>query len=194
MNAKDKYTMKINEIFYSLQGEGFHTGTPAIFIRFSGCNLKCDFCDTLHNEGKQMSEDEIISEVSKYPAPLVVLTGGEPTLQVTSSLCDKLHAVGKFIAIETNGTNEIPEGIDWITCSPKYITPIISFCDEIKVVYEGQDMAQYDHIKANHHYLQPCDRKDPEKNAENTAKVIEYCLAHPDWRISIQTQKILNVR
>lgn len=186
--------MKINEIFYSLQGEGYHTGTPAIFIRFSGCNLKCDFCDTLHQEGKQMTEAQIVEEVRKYPAMLVVLTGGEPTLQVTTELCEKLHNIGKYIAIETNGTHPVPYGVDWITCSPKYEPLEIHNCDELKVVYEGQDMSQYDSIRAYRRFLQPCDRKDPEYNKQNIAKVIEYCLAHPEWRISIQTQKILNVR
>lgn len=186
--------MKINEIFYSLQGEGKHTGTPAIFVRFSGCNLHCDFCDTLHQDGKEMTEKEIVNEVIKYPATLVVLTGGEPTLQLTSTLCEKLHNHGKYIAIETNGTNEVPHGVDWITCSPKYKPVTIHNCDELKVVYEGQDMSQYDKILAYIKYLQPCDRKDPEKNAENTAAVVQYCLDHPEWKISIQTQKILNVR
>lgn len=95
---------KINEIFYSLQGEGYHTGTPAIFVRFSGCNLKCDFCDTQHEEGKMMTDDEIIAEVKKYPAVTVVLTGGEPSLWIDDELIDRLHQAGKYVTIETNGT------------------------------------------------------------------------------------------
>lgn len=186
--------MKINEIFYSLQGEGFNSGVPAIFVRFSGCNLKCDFCDTQHQSGTEMTEEDIVSEVVKFPATLVVLTGGEPTLQVTSSLCHKLHEAGKRIAIETNGTNPIPDGIDWVTCSPKYRPVVLSHCDELKVVYEGQDMAQYDVIKADHHFLQPCDRKDPARNAANIAQVVQYCLDHPEWRISLQVHKILDIR
>ena len=87
---------KINEIFYSLQGEGYHTGTPAIFVRFSGCNLKCDFCDTQHEEGKMMTDDEIIAEVKKYPAVTVVLTGGEPSLWIDDELIDRLHQAGKY--------------------------------------------------------------------------------------------------
>ena len=94
---------KINEIFYSLQGEGYHTGTPAIFVRFSGCNLKCDFCDTQHEEGKMMTDDEIIAEVKKYPAVTVVLTGGEPSLWIDDELIDRLHEAGKYVTIETNG-------------------------------------------------------------------------------------------
>ena len=110
---------KINEIFYSLQGEGFHTGTPAVFVRFSGCNLKCGFCDTQHEEGRMMSDDEIVSEVCKYPCRMVILTGGEPGLWIDGKLTAALHAVGKYIAIETNGTCVLPEDIDWVTCSPK---------------------------------------------------------------------------
>ena len=110
---------KINEIFYSLQGEGFHTGTPAVFIRFSGCNLKCPFCDTHHEEGTLMSDEEILAEVRKYPARTVILTGGEPSLWIDEELINLLHQAGKFICIETNGTHPLPDGIDWITCSPK---------------------------------------------------------------------------
>ena len=96
---------KINEIFYSLQGEGYHTGTPAVFIRFSGCNLKCSFCDTRHEEGVLMSDDEIIAEVRKYPAVTVILTGGEPSLWIDEIFIDCLHQAGKYVCIETNGTN-----------------------------------------------------------------------------------------
>ena len=99
---------KINEIFYSLQGEGYHTGTPAVFIRFSGCNLKCSFCDTRHEEGVLMSDDEIIAEVGKYPAVTVILTGGEPSLWVDEAFIDRLHQAGKYVCIETNGTKLLP--------------------------------------------------------------------------------------
>lgn len=186
--------MRINEIFYSIQGEGHHTGKAAVFVRFSGCNLKCHFCDTEHQGGVQMTEKEIVDIVCQYPAELVVLTGGEPTLQVTDSLIDLLHARHKTVAIETNGTKEVPQKIDWVTCSPKYEPVVLKYCDELKVVYEGQDMEQYDSIYSPHRYLQPCDIKDEQKNRENTNDVIEYVKKHPRWRISLQTQKILNVR
>ena len=110
---------KINEIFYSIQGEGYFTGTPAVFVRFSGCNLRCPFCDTEHKEGKMLSDDEIIAEIRRYPALHVVLTGGEPCMQVTYDLVDKIKATGRFVQIETNGTLVPPVNIDWITCSPK---------------------------------------------------------------------------
>ncbi|MDE5710447.1 MAG: 7-carboxy-7-deazaguanine synthase QueE, partial [Bacteroides sp.] len=110
---------KINEIFYSLQGEGYHTGTPAVFVRFSGCNLKCPFCDTQHEEGTQMSDDEILEEVGKYPATTVILTGGEPSLWIDRGFIELLHRAGKYVCIETNGTRLLPDNIDWVTCSPK---------------------------------------------------------------------------
>ena len=133
---------KINEIFYSLQGEGFYTGTPAVFVRFSGCNLKCSFCDTQHEDGRMMSDDEIVAEVCKYPCRMVILTGGEPGLWIDSIVIATLHAAGKYIAIETNGTCVLPEGIDWVTCSPKEGTILkVLRMDEVKVVYVGQDVS-----------------------------------------------------
>ena len=130
---------KINEIFYSLQGEGYHTGTPAVFVRFSGCNLKCSFCDTQHEEGTLMTDDEIIAEVSKYPAATVILTGGEPSLWIDDALVDRLHEAGKYVCIETNGTRPLPASIDWVTCSPKQGARLaITRMDEVIVVYEGK--------------------------------------------------------
>ena len=110
---------KINEIFYSLQGEGFWSGTPIIFIRFSGCNLRCDFCDTEHYSHTEMSDAEIIDRIKTFPARRVCLTGGEPSLQIDRFFIDLLHSHGYIIHIETNGTHAIPDGIDWITVSPK---------------------------------------------------------------------------
>ncbi|MBR4506739.1 MAG: 7-carboxy-7-deazaguanine synthase QueE, partial [Bacteroidales bacterium] len=111
--------MIINEIFYSLQGEGYYSGTPAVFVRLSGCNLQCPFCDTQHGAGTEMSEEEIVDAVKCYPARHVVITGGEPSLQLTESLVDILHAAGKYMAVETNGTRPLPANVDWITLSPK---------------------------------------------------------------------------
>lgn len=190
---------KINEIFYSVQGEGYFTGTPAVFIRFSGCNLNCSFCDTLHNEGVKMTDDEIILEVMKYPATLVVLTGGEPSLFVTRDFIDKLHAVDKMVAMETNGTHEIPSNLDWVTCSPKSdfcedAKVVLDKCDEVKAVYRFQNVNWYFNIKADYYYLQPCDVKDEILNKEIIEATVKECLKNPKWRISLQTQKILNVR
>ena len=199
--------MKVNEIFYSLQGEGFNTGTPAIFVRLSGCNLDCPFCDTDHSDGKEMTEGEIIEEVSRYKASLVVITGGEPALQLTESLVEMLHLLGKTVAVETNGTVELPKNVDWITLSPKdaflgdKAKPILKYADELKLVFDedmcrdgSQSVSKYDEIRINHRFLQPCDTGDPQKNAEIIQKTIEYCKEHPEWRLSLQTHKILNIR
>lgn len=180
--------MKVNEIFYSIQGEGYHSGKPAVFVRFSGCNLKCDFCDTEHQKGKEISEDDIIKEICKYPARHVVLTGGEPSLQVTGEFIDKLHKHGKYVQIETNGTNKLPYNIDWITCSPKSGGKMVVVNPhELKVVYIGQDLAVFEKMSAGCHYLQPC-------SCSNTDEVIDYIKKRPKWKLSLQTQKILNIR
>ena len=178
---------KINEIFYSLQGEGFHTGTPAVFVRFSGCNQKCGFCDTRHEEGRMMTDDEIVSEVSAYPCRMVILTGGEPGMWIDSELIAALHAAGKYIAIETNGTCVLPDGIDWITCSPKEGAILkIHHMDEVKVVYTGQDVSPYLGLSAKHHFPQPC-------SGQNTNEVIAYIKEHPQWRLSLQTHKLIDI-
>lgn len=179
---------KINEIFYSLQGEGYHTGTPAIFIRFSGCNLHCDFCDTHHKTGVMMSDREIVDAVMRYPAQMVVLTGGEPSLQIDKALIDLLHDQGKYITIETNGTQTLPEGIDWITCSPKRDGMVVlPHIDELKVVYEGQSIERYDIYQTKNRFLQPCSNK-------NVIETIECVKIHPSWRLSLQTHIIVGIR
>ena len=178
---------KINEIFYSLQGEGFHTGTPAVFVRFSGCNLKCSFCDTQHEDGRMMSDDDLIAEVCKYPCRMVILTGGEPGLWIDGKLTAALHAAGKYVAIETNGTCILPEDIDWVTCSPKEGAILkVSRIDEVKVVYVGQGVSEYLKLPARHFFLQPC-------SGQNTNDVISYIKEHPQWRLSLQTHKLIDI-
>lgn len=191
--------MRINEIFYSLQGEGFHTGTPAVFVRFSGCNLRCPFCDTDHGKWQELDEEEVVRTVCAWPARHVVLTGGEPSLSVTPALVEALHGRGKFVAIETNGTRALPPGIDWVTCSPKTgmaagADLLIETCDELKVVYAGQVPASYDRLRATHRFLQPCDTGDPQENRRLLEEAVAYCLAHPGWRLSLQTHKLIGIR
>ena len=121
----------VNEIFYSLQGEGYHTGTAAVFLRFSGCNRHCEFCDTDFSKSTMMSAEEIVAEISRYTARTVIVTGGEPLLSLDSALCRGLHGAGKYIHVETNGTLPVPEGVDWVTCSPKEGPWAIDRADEL---------------------------------------------------------------
>lgn len=197
--------MRVNEIFYSLQGEGRYTGTPAVFVRFSGCNLKCDFCDTLHESGTELTESEIVEAVCQHPAAHVVLTGGEPTLQITASLLESLHAADKIIHIETNGTRQLAPGIidriDWITVSPKFgIHPEIQRIDELKVVFDMNHTEYIDSLAGititdiECYYLQPCDRNDAAYNTLNLTTCIDYIKSHPQWKLSLQTHKLLGIR
>ena len=192
--------MKVNEIFYSLQGEGQYTGRAAVFVRLSGCNLRCSFCDTRHEAFVPLTEDEIVDKVTAYPARHVVITGGEPTLQLTRSLIDKLHEAGKFVQIETNGSIvlslDLVKAIDWITCSPKELPVKIARIDELKVVYEGQDMAPYEITACDFHAirsLQPCDTGDESKNRALLDAAIDYIKNHPEWRLSLQTHKFIHI-
>ena len=180
---------KINEIFYSLQGEGYYTGTPSTFVRFSGCNLRCPFCDTRHEDGTWMTDEDIVSCVAGHPARHVVLTGGEPSLWIDATLLERLHRADKYVCIETNGTHPLPAGIDWVTCSPKGDAPVmLEKIDEVKVVYTGQDVETYHkQLKADHYSLQPC-------SGLNTAETVAYVLAHPWWRLSLQTHKLIDIR
>lgn len=189
---------KINEIFYSIQGEGRNTGMPAIFIRLAGCNLKCSFCDTNHSEKLTLNESELLEEVKKYPCNNIVITGGEPTEQNLEPLLIILNINNYNIYIETNGTNSLlalkGKGlIDWITVSPK--TALISVdcaIDEIKVIYPTNlRLSVLQRINAKYHYLQPCDDEDIEKNTKNA---IKYIKEHPKWRLSLQMHKILKLR
>lgn len=193
---------KINEIFYSLQGEGFHAGTPAVFVRFSGCNLRCSFCDTQHQAGQMMSVQEIVEEVNKYPlAPLVVLTGGEPSLFIDEAFVAELkQKTGKRIAIETNGTRPLPNNLDWVTLSPKSafeggdLEPyVLKTCDELKVVYLGQDLVQYAGIEAKHRFLQPCFCEDETQRKANMKACVVAVMHNPGWRLSLQVHRVLNI-
>ncbi len=193
--------MRINEIFYSLQGEGFFTGVPSIFIRFSGCNLKCAFCDTLHEPYEELGVQDIIDRIKGFSGRHIVFTGGEPSLQLTEDICRQLKNLGYDIQVETNGTHELPTTcIDWVTCSPKD-----AFCkkaeiklkniDELKVVFDGKiDPSRYLDIDARCYSLQPCDTGNETENNEITTKCVDYILAHPEWRLSLQTHKLLNIR
>ncbi len=190
-------TYRVNEIFVSLQGEGAHTGRAALFVRFAGCNLSCPFCDTDHSEWRPMTATEILAEATRLAPQVrhVVLTGGEPGLQVDSELIEAF--AGWFIQIETNGTMPLPDGIDWITCSPKEGgAPVLDKVDELKLLWTGPDTRpeRFDMIDAQCRSLQPCDTSDPALNARLTAEAVAYIMAHPRWRLSLQTHKLIGIR
>ena len=178
---------KINEIFYSLQGEGYHTGTPAIFVRFPAATWNVTFAT--HNTKKENDDRRWNYRWGeKYPAVTVVLTGGEPSLWIDDELIDRLHQAGKYVTIETNGTRPLPAAIDWVTCSPKQGAKLaIDRMDEVKVVYEGQDISIFEQLPAEHFFLQPC-------SCNNTASTVDCVMRHPKWRLSLQTHKLIDIR
>jgi 7-carboxy-7-deazaguanine synthase (Cx14CxxC type) len=206
---------QVKEIFYTLQGEGANAGTPAVFCRFAGCNLwsgreedrataKCRFCDTdfVGTDGPGGGKFETADALARacraavtasYGPAMVVLTGGEPMLQVDQDLIDALHGRGFSIAIETNGTLAVPDAIDWVCVSPKAGQPLVQLWgDELKLVYPqaGIDPAQYQLLEFEHRFLQPMDGPD---QASNTLAAIAYCKANPPWRLSVQTHKVLGI-
>ena len=197
---KKEHEYMVNEIFYSLQGEGRWAGRAAIFIRFSGCNLKCPFCDTDFRTYERMTAKDILREILSYSqCNFIVLTGGEPTLQVDAEFVEMLHSNGYYVAMETNGTREYPANLDWVTVSPKTAYVENADCwvvkaDEVKVVYDGRHEPDTFGIKAKEYYVQPCDTGIPIRNKEIIRKCVEWVKGHPKWKLSLQQQKIINVR
>ena len=206
----------VKEIFYTLQGEGAQTGRPAVFCRFAGCNLwsgreadrasaTCRFCDTDfvgtdgEGGGKFRTADLLAAEIEKHwgdtPSHrFVVLTGGEPLLQVDADLIEALHARLFTVAVETNGTIEPPPGLDWICVSPKADSKVvITSGDELKLVFpqEGVDPERFTDLAFTHFFLQPMDNL---LQATNQRLAMDYCLAHPQWKLGLQTHKILDIR
>ena len=206
----------VMEIVYTLQGEGAHAGRPAVFCRFAGCNLwtgreedrveaVCTFCDTEFvgtdgpGGGRFTSADALADAVlAAWPrgaggVPYVVCTGGEPLLQLDGPLVDALHHRGIAVAVETNGTQEPPAGLDWICVSPKAAAPLVLTAgNELKLVYP-QPLAMPERFEAlafDHFYLQPMDGPDRQGNTE---AALRYCLAHPRWKMSLQTHKLLGI-
>ena len=194
----------IVEIFHSVQGEGHHTGTSSIFIRFGRCNLRCPWCDTEFDEWEDMTLGQVIDEVSRFDCDRIILTGGEPALQDLPTLCGALSTLGYHISIETNGTVAIPEGIvDWICVSPKdQEYPDVAIRqrdgDELKVVYTGQDLAMYDTLKGgfDHLYLQPCydESNGVEWNGLNFHETFDIVRSSSEWMLSLQTHKWMCVQ
>ena len=192
---------KVNEIFYSLQGEGRWMGRPAVFVRMSGCNLKCPFCDTDFRGYREMSADDILSKCLEEGGEcrFIVLTGGEPSLQVDEQLIATLHQAGYYLSMETNGTHAIPEGIDWVTCSPKVDFTeggelVVRKVDELKLIFDGEHEVSDQGIACAFRYLQPCDVGNDSRNYLILSECIKYIKAHPEWQLSVQMHKIVGIR
>jgi 7-carboxy-7-deazaguanine synthase (Cx14CxxC type) len=210
-------TYLVKEVFFTLQGEGAHTGRPAVFCRFSGCNLwsgreehradaVCTFCDTDFvgtdgaGGGRFADAAQLAAHVASFwpqaagGTPYVVCTGGEPLLQLDEPLIDALHAAGFAIAIETNGTRAVPRGIDWVCVSPKAGAELVVHeGDELKLVYPqcGAEPERYESLAFARLSVQPMDGPDL---AANTEACVQWCLAHPRWQLSLQTHKALGIR
>ena len=175
-----------------------------VFLRFSGCNLRCPFCDTDHSGYREMSAEEIVTEIlqSGGDCRRVCVTGGEPSLQLDTALIDSLHESGYRVHVETNGTRVLPAGVDWVTLSPKTGvkglkgdgTVVLERADEVKVVYEDGVDEKWAAFPADWHFLQPCDTGDETKNKAVLAETIDHIQRHPLWRLSLQTHKLLNIR
>ena len=212
-------TYSVKEIFYTLQGEGAQTGRPAVFCRFAGCNLwsglerhrvsaVCSFCDTdfVGTDGQgggKFESAELLADAVDAAWPerksmskkYVVCTGGEPLLQLDTVIINALHARGFEIAVETNGTIKVPEGVDWICVSPKGSSKIVQISgDELKLVYPQIESEVYpekfEGLDFTHKYLQPMDSPELQKNVSAT---IDYCMQNPDWKLSMQTHKIVGI-
>lgn len=210
-------TYMVKEIFYTLQGEGTHAGRPAVFCRFASCNLWtghekdrtraiCQFCDTDFvgtngpGGGKFATPADLALAVAAlWPSEshenrMVVCTGGEPLLQLDDTAVEALHEQGFYVAVETNGTQTPPAGIDWLCVSPKIGAPlVVEGGHELKLVYPqiGGEPTQFEHLAFGSFRLQPMDGPDI---ADNTAATVEYCLKHPNWNLSMQTHKYLEIR
>lgn len=191
---------RINDIFYSLQGEGRNTGRATVFIRFAGCNLRCPFCDTEFSEYREMSDADILAAISAYPSRFVVLTGGEPTLQADAGFIALLHSNGYEVAMESNGTHRPAAPVDWLTVSPKQAYTgatgrlAVTRCDELKVIFDGETEVSDCGIEAGYYYLQPCDTGDEARNRAITEACVDYICKHPKWRLSLQTHKMIGFK
>lgn len=192
----------IVEIFHSVQGEGFHTGVPHIFVRFGNCNLRCEWCDTDFLTYDEMSLTHIIEQILSFDCKRVIFTGGEPAMQDLSTIGSILKENDFHLSIETNGTIPVDSIIDWICVSPKdqmYPNSVIRqrFGNELKVVYCGQDLSMYDELKSgfDHHYIQPLymENDSVESNGKSFQIVEDLVKRSPGWRLSLQTHKWMGV-
>jgi 7-carboxy-7-deazaguanine synthase len=194
--------LKVVEIFYSIQGEGANTGMPAIFIRLSGCNLNCWYCDTEWHNFIEISIHEILNTIQQYPCKNIIWTGGEPTLQLTDEMLN--HFEGYFHCIETNGTNPVPAGIDYISCSPKVSPETLKrnflFIDELRYpLGKGEKLPKIEALPhAKNYFISPLflgdEKERMDLNRENIDYCIDYILNNPGWKLSIQLHKLLDIQ
>ena len=193
------YTYRINEIFYSIQGEGAFAGSPAVFVRFSGCNLSCPWCDTDHERGEEMTRDELedaVGDLMKgHEGAIVVLTGGEPALQLREDE-PLFRCFNTLVCIETNGTRPVPGWVEWITVSPKNALPlrdIVPIPNELKFVFEPEHIPYYLSMQDAdcEKRIQPLARRD---GTTNLREALEFVLAHPRFKLSVQMHKLIGVR
>ncbi len=188
----------VNEIFYSLQGEGARAGRPSIFIRLSKCNLRCSFCDTEFDSGEEMTLQEMLNEIKKYGCKWIVWTGGEPTLQLTDEMVAFFKHNGFLQAIETNGTRKVPQGIDYITCSPKQhfekIKALIPHAHELRFPIEKEDPLPDISLlpEADNYLLSPIFDAD-KLNKENLDYCIQLIKENPEWSLSVQLHKLIEI-
>lgn len=193
--ATDTTTLRVSEIFYSLQGEGRRAGEASIFVRLSGCDLACAFCDTEFESGATLTLAQICERFDKLPCRWIVWTGGEPTLQLTQDIVTYFKSRGYKQAIETNGNRPVPPGLDWVACSPKVAEHVLAKnipqgVNELRYVrHAGQPGVPEPKIEAKYYYLSP--RFDGDRaNQENLQHCIRLCLENPKWNLSLQTHKI----
>ncbi len=201
-------TLNIAEIFYSIQGEGFHAGAPAIFVRSAGCNLACSFCDTDFSIKEKLTPEALCERISIFPCRFVVITGGEPTIQPRAirKLVELLHQNGYYVTMETNGSSPDTLGVDWVTVSPKLSQKgewVLKQAQELKLVYESQDLEFYENSSFEHYFLQPKEirtaawgggERDLVATRAEWDKTVAAVLAHPRWKLSIQLHKELGLR
>jgi len=188
----------INEIFTSIQGEGFWTGLPVTFIRFAGCNLSCSFCDTDFSIREKLAPEEIADRVSGFSARTLIFTGGEPLIHPLADLVKILKIEGFKIHVETNGSIAIPDRLfDWVTVSPKTNNPLVRKCDEVKILIKSGEIPQDRGISADHYFISPLNPGLNEKSLiheENLKYCIEYVLKNPKWRLNVQLHKYLGIK
>lgn len=201
-------TLRITEIFHSIQGEGFHAGTSAIFVRATGCNLACDFCDTDFSPRERLAPGAVLERLAGFPCRFVVLTGGEPTVQPHGfrALVELLHANGYFVTMETNGSSRDTLGVDWVTVSPKLSqkgTWVLRKGQELKLIYENQDLRFYEESEFDHYFLQAKEirsaqwgkgERDVGKTREEWERTAAAVMANPRWKLSFQLHKELGLR